>query len=208
MPRQARRTASHRRSRPGGRGQAGGFRLLSRAWLDQLTGLQRRKVTLKLNPNAAQLASWTRLHLRDTRQLKSSQFCSACGELVPKTLSQRTQCARTAGTSCRATRTAHGRLASTRMQRSKSLFGTRPEQAWRRDPNLDPGNGPSRNPRPTKPSRQRHASSGGRVHPRHLDLGTSMHLRNGEDPLSNGPLRRALNSFVRPHALRDPCVWP
>ena len=31
----------------------------------------------------------TRLHLSDTRQLKPSQRCSACWELVPKTLAQR-----------------------------------------------------------------------------------------------------------------------
>ena len=31
----------------------------------------------------------TRLHLGDTRQLKSSQRCSACWELVPKTLAER-----------------------------------------------------------------------------------------------------------------------
>ena len=31
----------------------------------------------------------TRLHLSDTRQLKPSQHCSACWELVPKTLGDR-----------------------------------------------------------------------------------------------------------------------
>jgi hypothetical protein len=36
--------------------QAGGFRLLFRVWLDQLTALQRCKGTLKLNPGAAQFA--------------------------------------------------------------------------------------------------------------------------------------------------------
>ena len=54
--------------------------------------MQRRKVTLKLDPNAAQsarLEAWTRLHLSNTRQLKPSQRCSACWELVPKTLAER-----------------------------------------------------------------------------------------------------------------------
>ena len=32
----------------------------------------------------------TRLHLSDTRQIKPSQRCSACWELVPKTLAERT----------------------------------------------------------------------------------------------------------------------
>lgn len=56
LPRPARGTASHRRSRPGRRGHAGGFRLLFRAWLGQLTALQRRKVRLKLDRHAARRA--------------------------------------------------------------------------------------------------------------------------------------------------------
>ncbi|WP_231480432.1 transposase [Thiomonas sp. FB-Cd] len=54
--------------------------------------MQRCKTTLKLYPNAAQMArleAWTRLHLSDTRQLKPSQRCSACWELAPKTLAER-----------------------------------------------------------------------------------------------------------------------
>lgn len=54
--------------------------------------MQRRKVTLKLYPNAAptaRLEAWTGLHLSDTRQLKPSSRCSACWEIVPKTLSKR-----------------------------------------------------------------------------------------------------------------------
>src|ERR1019366_1932502 len=34
----------------------------------------------------------TRLHLSNTRQLKPSQRCAKCWEIVPKTLSQRVHC--------------------------------------------------------------------------------------------------------------------
>ncbi len=54
--------------------------------------MQRRNVTFKLDPNAAQrvrLEAWTRLHLSDTRQLKPSQQRSACWTIVPKTFAER-----------------------------------------------------------------------------------------------------------------------
>ncbi len=54
--------------------------------------MQRRKVTFKLDPKTAQrvrLEGWTRLHLGDMRQLKPSQRCAACWQLVRKTLAER-----------------------------------------------------------------------------------------------------------------------
>ncbi len=79
----------------------------------------------------------TRLHLSDTRQLKPSQRCSACWELVPKTLAERMHVCPHCGQTCRATATARWWCSSTR---------TRLERAWRRDPNLCHGNVASPSP--------------------------------------------------------------
>ena len=71
----------------------------------------------------------TRLHLNDTRQLKPSQRCSACWGLVPETLAERRHACQHCGQTCRAIATARWGFSSTRMQRSKSLFGARLERA-------------------------------------------------------------------------------
>ena len=60
----------------------------------QKTGLNREILSAAFGMAHQMLAykaeeAGTRLHLSDTRQLKPSQRCSACWEIVPKTLSQR-----------------------------------------------------------------------------------------------------------------------
>ena len=68
----------------------------------QKAGLNREIVSAAFGLTQKMLAykaeeAGTRLHLSDTRQLKPSQRCSACWELVPKTLAERGMSARTAG---------------------------------------------------------------------------------------------------------------
>jgi len=106
-----------------------------------------------------------RLHLANTRQLKPSQRCAACWEMVPKTLSQRVHICPHCGQSAPRDQNSAQVVLIDALELNTTP-GTCVAARWKP---LSAARPASRSPRPAKPTlQQRKAFSSGRVHTTHV----------------------------------------